>query len=124
MTRASSRPADWQFPSPDDLLEESQIRGKLSDLAASEFQTHGPRDDLLLAHELVKAIARHSWDGKNEMIGRVHQALLVNNPQTTITRRRVRSFWHKERAAIRHHEMCELLAAAASPAQQASVECA
>lgn len=70
------------------------------------------RSDELLARDLIKAIAGDCWDGKGEMLARVYAAIIKRNPNTKITRRRVRAFWHREAAVISYHEIMELRAVA------------
>lgn len=66
----------------------------------------GPAADRWLARELVKLIAGHCWDGKNDMVCRVHAVLADLFPRWT--NRRVRAIWHRETALIHHYEMVEL----------------
>lgn len=70
------------------------------------------RSDAELARDLVMIIAGHCWDGKSDMLGRVFTAIIKHNPNTLITHRRVRAFWHRERVVIRFREILELAHAA------------
>ncbi len=89
-----------------------EIVGQFPVATALVVHKHGPRFDAHIARELIKLIAGSCWDGKNEMIGRVFQAVLDFNPASRITFRRIRSFWHREAAGVRYHEMAELAGAA------------
>lgn len=60
------------------------------------------------ARGLIKEIGGHSWDGKGEMIDRVYDAVRRFYPTATWTKRRIRSFWHREAARIGWREMREL----------------
>jgi hypothetical protein len=64
--------------------------------------------DLTKARNLIMEIAGHCWRGRGDMLDRVHDAIRHLNPQTKITRRRVRAWFHREAAGVRFHEMIEL----------------
>lgn len=60
------------------------------------------------ARELIKDIAGECWRGRGDMVDRVFDAVSDAFPRSGWTRRRVRSFWHREAAAVRWGEMREL----------------
>lgn len=65
--------------------------------------------DVTLARLLIGEIAQHCWNGKKDMIDRVHEAIVKKFPKSQWTHRRVRAIWHKEAAGIHWHEMCQLM---------------
>jgi hypothetical protein len=79
----------------------------------SAFLGVNSMSDAAIAHGLIRAAASHSWDGKADMIDRLHTRLARRFPASHWTRRRVRSLWHKEAARIEFREVAELATIAA-----------
>ncbi|WP_309083751.1 hypothetical protein [Chelativorans sp.] len=85
-------------------------------LSANTERKGAPMSDVALARKLVAEIGGDCWDGKADLIDRVYDAICrhfrdLDQPHSW-TRRRVRSFWHREAAGVRYHEMVELAAVA------------
>lgn len=77
--------------------------------------------DVTLARNLIREIAGHSWDGKGDMLARVHDACARHGKR--FSARRLRGFWHREAAGVRFHEMIELAeVAAAEKAERERIE--
>lgn len=71
------------------------------------------RGDVGRARGLIMEIAGHCWRGRGDMLDRVHDAIrefsrVTLGRETTITKRRVRAWFHREAAGVRFHEMIEL----------------
>lgn len=82
-----------------------------------------PMNETAIARNLIAEIAGHCWRGKGDMLDRVHDAIRHFNPNTAISRRRVRAFWHGEAALVRFGEMLELAETATKEkARQAQME--
>jgi hypothetical protein len=65
------------------------------------------------ARDLIKEIAGHCWGGAGDMVDRVYDAVRRVYPKARWTRRRIRSFWHREAAKVGWSEVRELEVVAA-----------
>lgn len=72
--------------------------------ATPERRAH--MSDVAIARNLIREIAGDAWDGKGDMLARVHSACLRHGK--SFTARRIRSFWHGEAAIVAHNEIVSL----------------
>lgn len=75
----------------------------MSEVTAPNFDEHNE------ARELIRKIAGDCWNGRGDMLDRVHEAIRRAYPKSAKwTRRRVRAMWHREQAVTGWREMREL----------------
>lgn len=68
--------------------------------------------DVAIARNLIREIAGDAWNGKGDMLARVHSACVKHGK--SFTPRRIRSFWHGEAAIVAHNEIVSLAEVAAA----------
>ena len=68
--------------------------------------------DVAIARNLIREIAGDAWNGKGDMLARVHSSCLRHGK--SFTARRIRSFWHGEAAIVAHNEIVSLAEVAAA----------
>lgn len=62
--------------------------------------------DVAIARNLIREIAGDAWNGKGDMLARVHSTCIKHGKE--FTARRIRSFWHGEAAIVAHNEIVRL----------------
>lgn len=81
------------------------------EISTANTERRAKMSDVMLARNIIREIAGDAWNGKGDMIARVHRACV--RAGMPITLRRVRSFWHREAASVSYSEMMDLAEVAA-----------